>query len=333
MAYSYSLETLWSDLVLIQLEKTLIYCSPLVCNRDYEGEITDQGQSVNIIGTYDPQVAAYVQDTDMTLEALTDFEKTLTINQADSFLFAVDDIQQIQQWPKLMPQALVRASYKLADKADKYVAGQIFAAAGTTATDTNFTSPSVLGSTGAPSAISPAAFSDPSAGEAAYEYLVDLGYYLDEVAVPRLDRFVIVPPWFSSLLAKDLRFTGYPGYNGQNTVLTEGFAAEPGDNGLAGRVAGFNVINSLNVPTGSFTTPTSSNPYYNSDGTSQLYYEIVAGVPSACTFANQILKTEAFRPQLRFSDAVKGLHVYGFEAVWPERLVGAYVAQGVATAR
>jgi len=327
VALSNALATIWADRALIQLEKELIYGSPLVCNRDYEGLVQNQGEAVNIVGVYDPIVAAYSQDTDLSLEALTDFKKTLTLNQADSYAFAIDDIQTVQSTPKLMPQAMVRAAYKLADKADKYVAGQVFAAAGASATDTNFTSPAVLGTTGAPIAISPAAFTDPTSGEAAYEWLVDLGVALDQNAVPRVDRYVIVPPWFAGMLSKDLRFSGYEGY-GSGTVLTDGFAAQPGKNGFAGSVAGFNVVVSLNVPTGSFTTPTSASPYLGTDGASATYYEVVAGVPSAITFANQIVQTEAFRPQLRFSNAVKGLHVYGVEAIWPERIVGGYIAQG-----
>lgn len=329
MALSNALATLWSDRALIQLEKELIYGSPLVCNRDYEGLIQNEGEIVNLVGVYDPVVGTYTQDTDLTLAQLTDFKKQLTINQSDYYDFAIDDIQTVQSIPKLMPQALVRAAYKLADKADKYVSTQVFAAAGTTATDTNFTSPAVLGTTTAPIAISPAAFSDPTSGEAAYEWLVDLAVALDQTAVPRVDRYVIVPPWFAGMLSKDLRFSGYEGY-GQGTVLTDGFAAQPGKNGFAGSVAGFNVVVSLNVPTGTFTSPSSSNPYLGADNSSTTYFEIVAGVPSAMTFANQIIKTEAFRPQARFSDAVKGLHVYGVEAIWPERIVGAYVAQGTA---
>jgi hypothetical protein len=330
VAISYSLPAIWSELVAKQLEKELVFASPVVCNHDYEGVIADFGSSVKIHGVNDPTIAAYTQDTSMgSPQVLSDFEKILTINQADSFNFAIDDVQTKQMLPKLMPQALQRAAYKLANKADQYVAAQLFAAAGNSATDTNFTSTSVLGSTAAPTAISPAAFADPTAGEAAYEFLVDLGVDLDNVAVPREYRYVIVPPWFAGMLSKDLRFTGYAGY-GQGTVLTDGFATQPGRNGLVGSVAGFNVVASLNVPTGSFTTPTSSSPYLGADGSSQTYWEIVAGVPSAATFAHQILKTEAFRNPTYFADQVRGLHVYGFEVVWPERIVGAYIAQGVA---
>jgi hypothetical protein len=264
----------------------------------------------------------------MSLQVLSDFEKTLNINQADSFNFAVDDVQSKQMSPKLMGQAMRRAAYKLANSADVYAAGVLAAAVGTTATDANWTSTAFDGSTSAPVALSPAAFSDPTAGQSAYEFLVDLSVYLDEVAVPRDDRYCIVPPWIGGLLSKDLRFTGYEGY-GQGTVLTDGFAAVPGKNGFAGRVAGFNIIQSLNVPTATFTTPTASSPYSGADGSTQSRWTVIAGVPSATSFANQLVKTEAFRNPQYFADEVRGLHVYGCASLWPERTVGAYVAQGV----
>ena len=333
MAFTLSLPTIWSDLALIQLKKDLVFGSPIVCNHDYEGEIAAFGNAVKVHGVSDPTISAYTQDQAMSLEVLSDFEKTLSIDQSDSFNFAVDDIQTKQQEPKLMAQAMNRAGYKLANKADVYVAGILKAAAATTATDTNWTSPAILGSDTAPTPISVAAFADPTTAgsESAYEYLVDLGVALDNVAVPRNDRYVIVPPWYAGLLAKDLRILGYGGY-GEGTVLTDGFAATPGQNGFAGRIAGFNVVQSLNVSAGTFTSPSSANPYLGTDNASTAYNFIVAGVPSATSFANQIIKTEAFRNPDYFADQVRGLHVYGTEVIWPERIVGAYIAQGAPAA-
>lgn len=330
MAFTLSLPTIWSDQALIQLEKELVFASPIVMNHDYEGEITNYGQTVKVHGVSDPTVAAYTQDAPISLQVLSDFEKVLNINQRDAFNFAIDDVQAAQMNPKLMAQAMRRAAYKLANSADVFAAGVLAAAAGTSATDVNFTSPAVIGTSAVPQPISPAAFSDPTAGESAYEFLVDLGVALDNVAVPREDRYVIVPPWFAGMLSKDLRFTGYEGY-GQGTVLTDGFAAVPGKNGFAGRVAGFNVVQSLNVPQSTFTTPSSASPYLGADNTSQPSWTIVAGVPSAVSFANQIVRTEAFRNPQYFADQVRGLHVYGAAAIWPERIAGAIIAQGVAT--
>jgi len=47
---------------------------------------------------------------------------------------------------------------------------------------------------------------------------------------------------------------------------------------------------------------------------------IIAGHSMALTFAEQINKTEAYRPESSFSDAIKGLHLYGAKVVRPEAL-------------
>jgi hypothetical protein len=59
-----------------------------------------------------------------------------------------------------------------------------------------------------------------------------------------------------------------------------------------------------------------SNNLYN-DGTD--YYAMIR-TPKAIAFANQIDKVEAFRPETLFSDAVKGLHLYGCKVVRPKEL-------------
>jgi hypothetical protein len=41
----------------------------------------------------------------------------------------------------------------------------------------------------------------------------------------------------------------------------------------------------------------------------------------AITFADQISEVEAYRPEKRFADAVKGLHLYGAKVVYPKEFV------------
>ena len=127
----------------------------------------------------------------------------------------------------------------------------------------------------------------------AYEYLVDMGVLLDEANVPQAGRWVIVPPWFYGLLLKDDRFVKSGTPQGDSVLR----------NGQVGEAAGFTVLKSNNVP--------------NDAGTK---YKIVAGHPMAWSFAEQILKLEAYRPQDRFADAVKGLHVYGAKLVRPQAI-------------
>lgn len=127
-----------------------------------------------------------------------------------------------------------------------------------------------------------------------YNYLVDLGVLLDQQNVPKSGRFAVVPPWFEGLLRKDVRFTGY-GTPQQMDMLM---------NGIVGMAAGFRLLVSNNVP---YTTTTTK-------------FKIVAGHMIATSMAEQINSVEAYRPEKRFADAVKGLHLYGVKVVRPQAL-------------
>ena len=74
------------------------------------------------------------------------------------------------------------------------------------------------------------------------------------------------------------------------------------------RAAGFEIQTSNNAP----------SPAAN-------VFTVIAGSPVCGTFANQVLKTEAYRPTDRFADAVKGLHVYGATVTRPNAVGLAYV--------
>jgi hypothetical protein len=147
-----------------------------------------------------------------------------------------------------------------------------------------------IGSTGSPKTVTePITTSNLSA----YEYLVDLGVILDEADVPADGRFAIVPSWYHGLLLKDDRFVASGAGPDATTLRT----------GAIGEAAGFTVMKSNNVPN---TTATK--------------YRIIAGHPSAWSFAAQITSVEAYRPELRFANAVKGLLVFGAKVVKPAGL-------------
>ena len=118
----------------------------------------------------------------------------------------------------------------------------------------------------------------------AYDYLVDLNTKLTEANVAKMGRWVVIPAFYHGLLLKDDRFVG----NGTdyNQAILEG--------GEVGKAAGFTVYVSNNVP--------------HTEGAK---YKVIAGTTEAGSYAEQILNTEAYRPEKRFSDAVKGLHTYG----------------------
>ena len=49
-------------------------------------------------------------------------------------------------------------------------------------------------------------------------------------------------------------------------------------------------------------------------------YECILRTKRAVAFAEQVSEIEAYRPELRFADAVKGLHLYGCEIMYPNEV-------------
>ena len=120
---------------------------------------------------------------------------------------------------------------------------------------------------------------------------------LNEAGVPRNGRWLALPPWAITklVLAKILETEGSVDANDQ-------FA-----NGFVGRIMGFDVYESM----GLYQTGTA--PDYTTYA--------MAGVPQAITYAEQLTSVEAYRPETGFTDAMKGLHVYGMKVVQPQGLV------------
>jgi len=56
-------------------------------------------------------------------------------------------------------------------------------------------------------------------------------------------------------------------------------------------------------------------------GPSQCVHHCIARSKRAIAFAEQLSEIDAYRPEQRFADAVKGLHLYGAKAIYPQELV------------
>lgn len=114
-----------------------------------------------------------------------------------------------------------------------------------------------------------------------YEVLVDLDTILTTNNVPRNgNRWVVIAPGHEGLLRKDPRFVSFGTSDNRSTLRSSPIT----------QVSGFDVYVSNNVPSGT---------------------DILAGYNGAVTFAEQIDQMVAFQPQDTFSDALKGLHVFG----------------------
>lgn len=88
--------------------------------------------------------------------------------------------------------------------------------------------------------------------------------------------------------------------------------------GCLGSIGGCKIYVSNNIVSDSTTT------------SGKTFYKCIARTRRAIAFAEQLSEIEAYRPEKRFSDAVKGLHLYGAKVVYPNEMV--LLDLGVATA-
>ena len=107
------------------------------------------------------------------------------------------------------------------------------------------------------------------------------------------DVVLEVSPMVASVLLKEKLALG------NNEVL---------DNGYLGSIAGCKVFVSNNI----VKTTTDMG---------DIKYKCLMRTTRAIAFAEQISEIEAYRPEKRFADALKGLHLYGAKVVYPYEMV------------
>jgi N4-gp56 family major capsid protein len=275
MALSNFKPTLWSAKLLVALRKNAVAGN--LVNRDYEGEIRREGDTVKITSVNDVTIGDYTQHNDITWEDIDDATRSLVINQAKYFAVELDDIEAAQEkkgGKSLLDQAVDNAAYQLKDVADAFLLSTISAAAQGTAND--------LGTV----AIHTTARN-------LYDSFVDLSVLLDEANVPESGRWVVVKPSLYGRLLKLDEFIS----------AGDALGAATRTNGFVGEVAGLSVYKSNNMPTVTDAAATGG--------------AAIAGHSMATTFAEQILKMKAVDRENRFAEGVKGLHVYGAKVVRP----------------
>jgi len=210
----------WSAKLQVSLKKNLVYAGPTVVNRDYEGEISQAGDTVHINSISRPTIATYTPNsTSMTAEQLNTAQRSLVVDQAKYFDFYLDDVDKRQAAGDILPEAVKEAAYGLADAADQYVVSLYTGAA----------SANALGTIAVPTG-NPEYFYD--------KVLVPLSVALDEANVPAEGRWCVVPPWLHGRALRDSRFV----------KVNESGTEQGLRNGIIGRSAGFDILKSNNAP-------------------------------------------------------------------------------------
>lgn len=284
MAIDNFIPTIWSARLLIALTKRYVYAGLL--NRNYEMDARTGGNTVRIgTVTTDITVGDYARNTDLgNPQILDDSTVDLALNQQKSFHFYVDDIDRYQSTPNLMDEAMRLSGVAVGDVADKYAAGVI--------KDGRTTAANLITRTDALSSVT----------DGWLPQLRELRRKMKEGNIASdIPTWLVVPPKFCERLEAYILDKGIAG-NLYLPATTEQTLM----NGFMGRLLGFMVYESNNVPT------------ITAGG--QTYFQCYAGTMDAGTYAEQIASVEAYRPEKRFGDAVKGLYVYGARINKPAEL-------------
>jgi len=278
---------IYSKKVQIALRKAAV--EEAICNTDYMGEISNFGDTVNIIKEPQIAVADYTRGLAVTSTNLTDQELVLTIDQAKSFSFKLDDLERRFSHVNFQAVASDNAAYALRDAMDSNILTAIRAGATVTTGMGTTGTPIDIGFTG--SKVDPLNQMALAAKE------------LDEANAPEEGRwFVAAPEWYNALS------------NSSSKLLSVDFNAGQGSirNGLvaSGLLRGFQMYKSNNLPTNDLS---GANPAGSATAPVALFGHI-----SATSAASSMNKVETIRDTGTFSDIVRGLMVWGRKVLRPE---------------
>ena len=277
----------YSKKVQIALRKAAV--AEAICNTDYMGEISGFGDTVNIIKEPQITVADYTRGLTVTSSNLTDQELVLTIDQAKSFSFKIDDLEKRFSHVNFQAVASDNAAYALRDAMDSNILAAISAGATVTTGMGTTSVPIDIGFTGAE--VDPLNQMSLASKE------------LDEANAPEEGRwFVAAPEWYNELA------------NTSSKLLSVDFNAGQGSirNGLvaSGLLRGFQMYKSNNLPTNDLS---GASPAGSATAPVALFGHI-----SATSAASAMNKVETVRDTTTFSDIVRGLMVWGRKVLRPE---------------
>ena len=223
-SYSVFIPEIWSAKLNNMLEKE---CVMLQCvNRNYEGEIKNQGDKVKII-TPAPVTISTLTTSSITYNELEPTSTDLVIDQKKFFAFKINDVAQVQSNSDIMEAHLQNAKNAIEEVQDAYLLSM----------HANVDENNIVGSESVPVTLDKTTI---------YENFVNLAMKLkDSNAVKAGKRpWVVINPLVESYLLQSTEFIG------ANNVADETLRE-----GAIGRIAGMDVLVSTNL------TPVSNNYY------------------------------------------------------------------------
>ncbi len=215
-SYSAFIPEIWSQKLNSMLQKE---CVMLQCvNRNYEGEIKNQGDSVKIITPAAVSVAT-VGSGNITYDELEPTSTDLVIDQKKFFAFKINDVAQVQSNTDIMEAHLENAKKAIEEVQDSYLLSQ----------HANVDGANIVGSDSQPITLDKTTI---------YSQFVKLALCLkNSNAVSATKRpWVVINPTIESYLLQSSEFIG--AHNVADETLREG---------AIGRIAGMDVLVSTNL--------------------------------------------------------------------------------------
>lgn len=214
--YSAFIPQIWSQKLSQMLEKN---CVMLQCvNRNWEGEIKNQGDTVKIITPAAVSVSTLTSEN-IEYSSLTPTSQDLVIDQKKFFAFKIDDVAQVQANTDIMEAHLVNAKKAIEEVQDSYLLGM----------HTNVSEGNTIGSESSPIVLDKSTI---------YENFVKLSLALKNSDAVHLGAkpWVVINPNIESYLLQSPEFIS--AYKVADETLREG---------SIGRIAGMDVLVSTNL--------------------------------------------------------------------------------------
>ena len=288
-AYKDFIPEIWSQRLQAMLfsDTVMMQC----VNHNYEGEIKNAGDTVNILTAGDVAVNSLHGDA-ITYSEISPAKQQLVIDQKKFFAFKVNDVANAQSGISIMNAHLANAKKAIEVDQDSYLLGLY-----TEADEQN-----VRGSSDTATTLTI---------DNVYSEFVELAKILKNANAVSLGKssisgvdaekstnpWVVINPDVEAILLQSQQFTS-SFQIGEKTVR----------DGAIGRIAGMDVLVSTNL---------------KADAKGAI--PLLAGTNSAITFASQVAKIEKIRDINSFSDLVRGLYLYGAKVVQPKALAVNYV--------
>ena len=215
-AYSAFIPEIWSKKLSNMLEKK---CVMMQCvNKNYEGEITAQGDKVKII-TPAAVAISTLSSSAITYDELEPTSQELVIDQKKFFAFKINDVAQVQANTSIMEAHLENARRAIEQVQDAYLLAQ----------HTNVAESNIVGGDSSPISLDKTTI---------YKHFVDLAMKLkNSDAVANGQRpWVVINPLVESYLLQSTEFIG--AHNVADQTLREG---------AIGRIAGMDVLVTTNL--------------------------------------------------------------------------------------